>query len=182
MDHLQAEAVAAADVYSEVKELVSKNHHHHHHHHHGDIDEPSSTVFYSPSRNDQQQQLLHKGGRGNKKIGLETPGRPGLKGEEAEGPVVAGTSSGHHPTSLFLAPIFSSSLEPTNLCSRNVSKHASLHLCQEFVWSSRLLLLFSGVHEVFVFGWVVFLLQVVLLSDRRRRQADGHQCTMHCIW
>jgi hypothetical protein len=60
MDHLQAGAVAAADVYSEVKELVSKNHHHHHHHHHGDIDEPSSTVFYSPSRNDQQQQLLHK--------------------------------------------------------------------------------------------------------------------------
>jgi hypothetical protein len=104
MDHLQAGAVAAADVYSEVKELVSKNHHHHHHHHHGDIDEPSSTVFYSPSRNDQQQQLLHKGGRGNKKIGLETPGRPGLKGEEAEGPVVAGTSSGHHPTSLFWHP------------------------------------------------------------------------------
>jgi hypothetical protein len=33
MDHLQAGAVAAADVYSEVKELVSKNHHHHHHHH-----------------------------------------------------------------------------------------------------------------------------------------------------
>jgi hypothetical protein len=62
MDHLQAGAVAAADVYSEVKELVSKNHHHHHHHHHhhGDVDDPSSTVFYSPSRNDQQQQLLHK--------------------------------------------------------------------------------------------------------------------------
>ncbi|KAH9540217.1 hypothetical protein CY35_15G099600 [Sphagnum magellanicum] len=84
MDHLQAGAVAAADVYSEVKELVSKNHHHHHHHHHGDIDEPSSTVFYSPSRNDQQQQLLHKGGRGNKKIGLETAGRPGLKGSFAK--------------------------------------------------------------------------------------------------
>jgi hypothetical protein len=61
MDHLQAGAVAAADVYSEVKELVSKNHHHHHHHH-GDVDELSSTVFYSPSRNDQQQQLLHKVG------------------------------------------------------------------------------------------------------------------------
>jgi len=45
-----------------------------------------------------------QGGRGNKKIGLETPGRPGLKGEEAEGPVVAGTSSGHHPTSLFWHP------------------------------------------------------------------------------
>jgi hypothetical protein len=123
-----------------------------------------------------------QGGRGNKKIGLETPGRPGLKGEEADGPVVAGTSSGHHPTSLFLAPIFSSSLEPANLCSRNVSKHASLYLCQEFVRSSRLLLLLSGVHEVFVVGWVVFLLQVVLVSDQRRRQADGHQCTMHCIW